>query len=150
MLNRLRKAVDVAIIPSAVVMILMLGFAIIIGVSYLISWHVIAVKSLIPNEALMWEHGIMPEISFYPLVLCLFVDLTILLFVCKFFNWNIDKALTIVFLIITAPISLPIILIMSLIENKGKHNTTISDSSTRIVHSVSKKKSNIWGLDEKP
>ena len=117
MFNRLRNSLDAAMIPTFIVMILMLGSLILIGIVALFVMHYQAVVSLIPNESLL-EYGITPEISFYPLVVCIFIDSTILLFLCRFFDWNIDTVFSIVFIILTAPISLPIILILCIIENK--------------------------------
>ena len=57
------------------------------------------------------------EFNLYPLFLCLFIDTSILLGICGFFKIDIGTALVIALIVILAPISIPCIIIIYLLNN---------------------------------
>ncbi len=138
MFDRITKAVSYAMIPSGIVMLLMGVVVIIIGFVLIISTHIVAFESMFPETAqytIVNQHygtstvmDCTPNITLYPLFLCLFIDISILLGVCKLFKINFDIALAIVLLVLFAPITIPIIVVMFFIS-KYKNNIASSTSS---------------------
>lgn len=118
MWNKFFKGLDFAMIPSGIVMLLMMVAAIIIGFAFIIATHVVAFES-IP--------------TLYPLFLCLFIDISILLGICKFFNLNIDVALVVFLIVFFAPISIPCILLTYWLQSKGESIRKISLNTWKIV-----------------
>ena len=129
MMDRFFKGLTYAMIPSGIVMLLMMVAAIIIGFAFIIATHVVAFESMFPAESITTVYSnyapptVMdntPSPTLYPLFLCLFIDISILLGICKFFNLNINVALVVFVIVLFAPISIPCILLTYWLQSKGE------------------------------
>lgn len=143
MLDRITKSVNAAMIPSGIVMLLMGVVVIIIGFVLIISTHIVAFESMFPETAqytIINQHygtstvmDCTPNITLYPLFLCLFIDISILLGICKFFKLNIDVALVVFVIVFFAPISIPCILLTYWLQSKGESIRKISLNTWKII-----------------
>lgn len=138
MMDRFSKGLTYAMIPSGIAMLLMTISYILLGFLFIVAMHGVAIDHMFPAEiqyTVINQHygtsstvDLTPEFNLYPLFWCLVVDSSILLGICGFFKINISTALTVVLLILFAPITIPIIVIMFFIS-KCKNNTVSSTSS---------------------
>ena len=142
MMDRFFKGLTYAMIPSGIVMLLMMVAAIIIGFAFIIATHVVAFESMFPAESITTVYSnyapptVMdntPSPTLYPLFLCLFIDISILLGICKFFNLNINVALVVFVIVLFAPISIPCILLTYWLQSKGESIRKISLNTWKIV-----------------
>lgn len=142
MMDRFFKGLTYAMIPSGIVMLLMLIVVIIVGFVLIIVTHVVAFESMFPAESITTVYSnyapptVMdntPSPTLYPLFLCLFIDISILLGICKFFNLNIDVALVVFLIVFFAPISIPCILLTYWLQSKGESIRKISLNTWKIV-----------------
>ena len=142
MMDRFFKGLTYAMIPSGIVMLLMMVAAIIIGFAFIIATHVVAFESMFPAESITTVYSnyapptVMdntPSPTLYPLFLCLFIDISILLGICKFFNLNINVALVVFVIVFFAPISIPCILLTYWLQSKGESIRKISLNTWKIV-----------------
>ena len=142
MMDRFFKGLTYAMIPSGIVMLLMMVAAIIIGFAFIIATHVVAFESMFPAESITTVYSnyapptVMdntPSPTLYPLFLCLFIDISILLGICKFFNLNINVALVVFVIVLFAPISIPCILLTYWLQSKGESIRKISLNTWTIV-----------------
>ena len=142
MMDRFFKGLTYAMIPSGIVMLLMMVAAIIIGFAFIIATHVVAFESMFPAESITTVYSnyapptVMdntPSPTLYPLFLCLFIDISILLGICKFFNLNINVALVVFLIVFFAPISIPCILLTYWLQSKGESIRKISLNTWKIV-----------------
>lgn len=142
MMDRFSKGLTYAMIPSGIVMLLMLIVVIIVGFVLIIVTHVVAFESMFPAESITTVYSnyapptVMdntPSPTLYPLFLCLFIDISILLGICKFFNLNIDVALVVFLIVFFAPISIPCILLTYWLQSKGESIRKISLNTWKIV-----------------
>ena len=141
-MDRFFKGLTYAMIPSGIVMLLMMVAAIIIGFAFIIATHVVAFESMFPAESITTVYSnyapptVMdntPSPTLYPLFLCLFIDISILLGICKFFNLNINVALVVFVIVLFAPISIPCILLTYWLQSKGESIRKISLNTWKIV-----------------
>lgn len=142
MMDRFFKGLTYAMIPCGIVMLLMMVAAIIIGFAFIIATHVVAFESMFPAESITTVYSnyapptVMdntPSPTLYPLFLCLFIDISILLGICKFFNLNINVALVVFVIVLFAPISIPCILLTYWLQSKGESIRKISLNTWKIV-----------------
>ena len=137
MMDRFSKGATYAMIPSGIVSLLMWCIFILGGFLFIIVMHGIAIEYMFPEEikyTVINQHygtvstiDLTPEFNLYPFFWCLFVDSSIILGICGFFNINFSTALLVVLFILFAPITIPTLLIMFLIS-KLKNKTTSSSS----------------------
>lgn len=155
MLDRITKSVNYAMLPSGIIMLLTLIVIIAIGFVTIIVTHVVAFESMFPAESIttVYSNYAQPEImdntpspTLYPLFLCLFIDASVLLGICGFFKINLSTALTVVFFILFAPITIPILIIMFFIS---KCNNTVSSTSSKNYSVPKYSKSNHSDLADK-
>ena len=142
MMDRFSKGLTYAMIPSGIVGLLMLVFFILLGFAFIIVTHVVAFESMFPAESIttVYSNYAPPEVmdntpspTLYPLFLCLFIDISILLGICKFFKLNINVALVVFVIVLFAPISIPCILLTYWLQAKGKSIRKISLNTWKIV-----------------
>lgn len=140
MMDRFSKGLTYAMIPSGIVMLLMLIVVIIVGFVLIIVTHAVAFEHMFPPAPqYIYEGGQTVQVTFppsptlYPLFLCLFIDISILLGICKFFNLNINVALVVFLIVFFAPISIPCILLTYWLQSKGESIRKISLNTWKIV-----------------
>lgn len=153
MLDRITKSVNYAMLPIGIIMLLTLIVIIAIGFVTIIVTHVVAFESMFPAVSqYVYSNGAMNQVSFspsptlYPLFLCLFIDASVLLGICGFFKINLSTALIVVFFILFAPITIPILIIMFFIS---KCNNTVSSTSSKNYSVPKYSKSNHSDLADK-
>lgn len=140
MMDRFSKGLTYAMIPSGIAMLLMLIVVIIVGFVLIIVTHAVAFEHMFPPAPqYIYEGGQTVQVTFppsptlYPLFLCLFIDISILLGICKFFNLNIDVALVVFVIVFFAPISIPCILLTYWLQSKGESIRKISLNTWKII-----------------
>ena len=155
MMDRFSKGLTYAMIPSGIVGLLMLVFFILLGFAFIIVTHVVAFESMFPAESIttVYSNYAPPEVmdntpspTLYPLFLCLFIDISILLGVCKLFKINFGTALAIVLFVLFAPVTIPILIIMFFVS---KCNNTVSSASSENYSAPKYSKSNHSDLADK-
>ena len=126
-MDRLSKGLAYALIPTGIVYLLMTLIMIIVGFCAFLSIHIVTFEAMFSEPSVtevinyygeLERTVTYSEFNLYPLFLCLFIDGSIFLGLCGFFNISVEKALLVILIIIAAPISIPCLIVCYFLNKK--------------------------------
>lgn len=142
MMDRFSKGFLYALIPTGIVNLLQIPVLIIVAFAAFIAIHSIAFEYMFPEEQeteIVDYYGKREQIdttldvNFFPLILCRFIDCSILPGICGFFDLDIKTAFLIAPAVVPAPVSIPCLLLCNWLENKRDSIEKVAPRVCKII-----------------